>query len=227
MLERRPGVAGSSIPYAIAFGRSRAEVADLRVVAVDHEHRLRRQLRRRSTPALGDVLELAVAVELVAEEVAEQHRARADAADDLRQRALVDLEQPELGVALGEQGRGDPGDEIRARAVPGELAAGLEDLRRHRRRRRLPVRRRDDGRAVRQPRRERVDRARIELPEQLARQRRAAAGAREAGELRGRARGEAFRRRGGRSSGREPTRRPAPCERRQPGSLGRGNFRRP
>ena len=56
---------------------------------------------------LGDVLELAVAVELVAEEVAEQERARPDPSSDLRQRALVDLEQAELRVAGGEQRRGD------------------------------------------------------------------------------------------------------------------------
>ncbi len=65
-------------------------------------------------PAGGDELELAVAVELVAEEVAEQERLRPDAARDLRQRRLVDLEQPELGAAGGEEGGGDPGDEIGA-----------------------------------------------------------------------------------------------------------------
>ena len=88
------------MPNAIAPGAAAREVADLRIVAVDDEHRVVRQRRGRRPPALGDVLELAVAVELVAEEVAEQDRARPDAAGDLRQRALVDLEQPQLGVAL-------------------------------------------------------------------------------------------------------------------------------
>ena len=52
--------------------------------------------RDRGAPALGDQLELAVAVELVAEQVAEHDRARADAPRDLGQRGLVDLEQAEL-----------------------------------------------------------------------------------------------------------------------------------
>ena len=75
-------------------------------------------------------------------------RARPDAPHDLRQRALVDLEQPELGVALRQERRGDAGDQICAGAVPGELAPRLEDLRGHRRRGRLPVRGGDDGRAL-------------------------------------------------------------------------------
>ena len=61
-----------------------------------------------SAPAGGDELELAVAVELVAEEVAEEERPRPDAARDLRQRRLVDLEEPELGAVGGEEGGGDP-----------------------------------------------------------------------------------------------------------------------
>ena len=78
-----------------------------------------------------------------------------------------------------EQRRGDAGDEVRTGAVPRERMPGLEDLGRHRGRGRLAVRRGDDRRAVRQAPGEGVDRARIELPEQLARQRRSTAGARE------------------------------------------------
>ena len=59
------------------------EVADLRVVAVHDERRVR-QRRDRLAPALRDDLELAVAVELVAEEIAEQERARAEAPRHLR-----------------------------------------------------------------------------------------------------------------------------------------------
>ena len=51
------------------------ELADLRIVAVDDECRSVRECRDRGAPALGDELELAVAVELVAEEVAERHDA--------------------------------------------------------------------------------------------------------------------------------------------------------
>ena len=190
VLERGAGVARIVDPVGDRVRALARQVADLRVVAVDHEHGLRRQRGRRGTPALGDVLELPVAVELVAEEVAEQHRARPDPANDLRQRAFVDLEQAQVGVALGEEGGGDPGDEVRAGAVPGEPAARLEDLGGHRGRRGLAVRRRDDGGAVAKPCRERVDRAGIELPEELARQRRAAARAGDPGELGGRARGQ-------------------------------------
>ena len=177
VLQRGAGVAGVVEAVGDRSDPPAREVADLRVVAVDDEHCLGGQLRRSGAPALGDVLELAVAVELVAGEVSEQHCAGADAADDLRQRALVDLQQPELGVPLCEQGGRDARDEVRARPVPGESSAAADDLRHHRRGRRLAVRRRDDGRSLRQPRRQRVDRARIELPEQLAGNRRAAAGA--------------------------------------------------
>ena len=101
VLERGPGV-----PRIVDAERDRAgaavrEIADLWVVPVDDQNGVGRERRRCRAPALGDVLELAVAVELVTEEVAEQDRPRPDAADDLRQGALVDLEQPQLGVAAG------------------------------------------------------------------------------------------------------------------------------
>ena len=73
-------------------------------------------------PARGHVLELAVAVELVAEQVAEADGARAHAPRDLRQRRLVDLEQAELGPVGREQGGGDARDEVRARVVVRQLA---------------------------------------------------------------------------------------------------------
>src|SRR3954469_25797730 len=58
------------------------EVADLRVVAVHDEHRAGK-LRDRGPPAAGEDLQLAVAVELVAKEVAEAERARPYAPRDL------------------------------------------------------------------------------------------------------------------------------------------------
>src|SRR5205823_5307122 len=94
------------------------EVADKRVVAVDGERHAGQAAHRRP-PALGDQLELAVTVELIAEEIPEAERARPQPARDLRQRAFVDLEEPELSPAGGEQGRGDAGDEVRARRVVG------------------------------------------------------------------------------------------------------------
>ena len=69
------------------------ELGDERVVGVDDERRRVGERGDRRAPALGDVLELAVAVELVAKEVAERHDPRADAPHHLGQRELVDLEQ--------------------------------------------------------------------------------------------------------------------------------------
>mgnify|MGYP007123201513 CR=1 FL=1 len=62
-------------------------------------------------PALGDVLELAVAVELIAKQVAERHDPRPRAPQHLRQCELIDLEQPELGVPRLQQRRRDAGDD--------------------------------------------------------------------------------------------------------------------
>ena len=116
-----------------------------------HEHARRvGQVAQRRKPALGDELELAVAVELVAEQVAEAHRPRRELARELGKRALVDLEEAELGVAGLEQSRGHSRDEIRAGGVVSEPGAGAQDLGRHRRRRRLPVRGRDEGYSERQ-----------------------------------------------------------------------------
>jgi len=161
------------------------EVADLGVVAVQDELGLR-QLGDRSAPACGNELELAVAVELVAEEVAEEQRLRPDAPCHLGQRALVDLEEPELGPAGPEEGGGDAGDEVRAGVVVRHAQPRMQDLRDHRGRRRLAIRRRDEHRTLRQPARKQVDRARIELPEQLSGQRGAATATHQAGELSGR-----------------------------------------
>jgi hypothetical protein len=77
-------------------------------------------------PARGDALELAVTIELVAEEVREAERARPQPGGDLRQRALVDLEQPEPSPAGREQRRGDAGDEV---APAGLCASGVRAAR--------------------------------------------------------------------------------------------------
>jgi hypothetical protein len=125
------------------------------------------------------VLELAVAVELVAEEVAEEDGARPHPAGGLRQRGLVDLEEPELGARRGEEGRGDPRDQVRPGGVVSQPEPRPQDGRRHRRRRRLPVRRRDEHRALRELAGQPVDRAGMRLPEHLPGEGRAAAGAEE------------------------------------------------
>ena len=74
------------------------QVTDLGVVAVDDKAGLR-QRGDGVAPAGGDGLELAVAVELVAKEIAKEHCARPDAPGDLGKRGLVDLEEAELRVA--------------------------------------------------------------------------------------------------------------------------------
>jgi hypothetical protein len=83
MLEARHGMATILEAEDDAASPAAAEVADLRIVAVHDQHRLVAELVDRAPPALGDELELAVPVELVAEEVAEAHGPRADLPRDL------------------------------------------------------------------------------------------------------------------------------------------------
>ncbi len=151
------------------------ECTERGVVAVDDERRLCVQCGDGGTPAPGDELELAVAVELVAKQVAETDGARPQAPQHLRQRALVDLEQPELGAVGCEQGGGDAGDEVRAGAVVREPEPAAQDLGRHRSGGRLAVRGGDERAPGGQPRGQPVDRAGIELRQELARHGRAAA----------------------------------------------------
>ena len=166
---------------ARAVGADAPEVGDERVVGVEHELRGRRRGDGRR-PAVGDRLQLAVAVELVAEEVGQQQRARRELGHDAVQPELVDLEEP--GVAVdpvgaarrAEQHAGQAAGHVRPGAVVHEArAAVLEDRRDHRGRRRLAVRRRDHRAALRQAARELADRAGLQAHEQLARQARAAA----------------------------------------------------
>ena len=75
--------------------RCRTRLADgrkLGIVGVVDQLRGLRQVGHGSAPALGHELELAVPVELVAEEVAETDRPRPQALDELRQSRLVHLE---------------------------------------------------------------------------------------------------------------------------------------
>ena len=153
-----------------------ADRGELRVVGVVDERRRLRQPGHGVPPALGDELELAVPVELVAEEVAEADRSRPQPLHELGQRALVHLEQAEVGVPGGEQGGGDARDEVRAGRVVREPVPRAQDLGRHRSRRGLAVRGGDDRGSRRESRGQTVDRAAVELGEELARDRRAAAG---------------------------------------------------
>src|SRR5205085_2688292 len=77
-------------------GAFTCELADLRIVAVHRQRSGGRKLEHGGAPALGDVLELAVAVELIAEQVAQANGLRPQTSRDLRQGRLVDLEEAEL-----------------------------------------------------------------------------------------------------------------------------------
>ncbi len=169
------------MPNTRAVWASWARSADHRIVAV-HDQRSAGQLPDRRAPAPGDMLELTVAVELVAEEVREQERTRLEAACHLWQRGFVDLEQAELGVAAREEGGGDARDEVGSGRVVCDPYGRTQDLRDHRGRGRLAVGRGHEHGSPRQPPGERVDRARVESPEQLARDRRPTASAGEARE---------------------------------------------
>ena len=74
------------------------EIRDQRVVGVDQKERLGWQRGDHPPPALGDDLQLSVAIELIAEEVAEADHARLERYRELGQRSLVHFEQPQLGV---------------------------------------------------------------------------------------------------------------------------------
>ena len=154
------------------------ERGDERVVGVDGENRVRCERLHRRPPPLGDVLELAVAVELIPEEIAEGDDARLRAPDHLGEDELVHLEEPQLRVTRGEKRRGDARGEVRAGVVPGEAAGGGEDRAGHGGRRRLAVRRRDEGHTLGECSGELVQSRGVELPDELPRERRAAAAAR-------------------------------------------------
>ena len=126
------------------------------------------------------MLELAVAVELVTEEVREQERARLEPACHLGQGSLVDFEQSELGIATGEQGGGDAGHEVGTGRVVHDPNGRTQDLGDHRSGRRLAVRGGDQGGPSRQPPPQGVDRTGVEFPEQLPGERRATAPSRQA-----------------------------------------------
>jgi hypothetical protein len=152
-----------------------AEVAHQRVVGVEHEARGGGQALDDLCPAVGDDLELAVAVELVAEQVAEQHGARREVGGHRAEPELVDLEQAHVAAPGGERG-GHAAGHVGSRPIVDEARAGAaEDRGDHRRRRRLPVGGGDDHASARQPGGEAGDGPRFGPHQHLAGQRGAAA----------------------------------------------------
>ena len=85
------------------------EVGDQRIVGVQHEPRAGRRAGNELGPAVGDQLELAVAVELITEEVGQQQQPRPQLGGNARKPGLVDLEQAELAAPVAglQQRRGD------------------------------------------------------------------------------------------------------------------------
>ena len=114
-LRERLGVVGEAeVGHPLA---SAAEIRHQGVVGVEHQARPPVQLCHHLGPAVGQQLELAVAVELVAEEVGEQEQPRPQLARHLGQPGLVHLEQAQLAglAARVEQSRGH---------TPGHVGAG-------------------------------------------------------------------------------------------------------
>jgi len=80
----RAAVRALSTEAALALNGDDPQVGDERIVGVDDERRGGRERCHSRPPSLGDVLELAVTIELVAEEIAERDDARAHALHHLR-----------------------------------------------------------------------------------------------------------------------------------------------
>ena len=127
MGEALAGDGGVVDPEPERLGTAARDVGQEWVVGVHDRPRRGIEVGDSRAPALGDVLELAVAVELVAEKVPETDGLRPDAAGDVGKRALVDLEEPEVGpVARREAPMPPP----RRDSLPRGCARASRDLRR-------------------------------------------------------------------------------------------------
>ena len=153
--QRLGGVLDAEVDDALARGRPRASRPRS---AISGSSALRTKRVRpaalgdRRRPLVGQRLDLAVAVELVAEEVAEHDQRGVELLGDPRQPGLVDLEEA-LAAALLEQRRGDSPGHVRAGPVVDRRApVGGEHRGDHPRRRRLAVGGADDRRRRRSSR---------------------------------------------------------------------------
>ena len=107
-----------------------AEVGHQRVVGVEDHHARPPWLLREPCPIVGQPIQLAVAVELVAEQVAEHEGVRSQLLHHRRDPGLVDLEQAQLEPSTGppralQQGGGDSARHVGAGAVVRGVDAGL------------------------------------------------------------------------------------------------------
>ena len=138
--ERERVVLYAEIRDSLAFS---SQVGDERVVRAQHELRPSSALCRELRPAVGQRLELAVAVELIAKEVAEDEHPRIELAGHRHEPRLVDLEDAELArlPARVEQRGGDAPVHIRPGSVAHHRdARALHGRADHGRGGRLPVR---------------------------------------------------------------------------------------
>ena len=136
-------------PFAAAQVAVAAEVGDQGIVGVQDE--AGRALARGDHlgPFVGEPLELAVAIELVAEEVAEHEQGGGELVDDLRQPRLVDLEQPLRRRCCSSSAVATPQAMFEPGAVVDRVPAGrVECGGEHPGGRRLAVRGADHGRAA-------------------------------------------------------------------------------
>ena len=101
------------------------------------------------TPSFDDLVELAIAIKLVAEEVGQQNRARGELPDERREPEFINLKKSEVAALVVER-RSYAASHIRASAVVNQRCTiGAHDFSDDRARRCLAVRRRDHDAAAR------------------------------------------------------------------------------
>ncbi len=173
------GVLDAEVDDAVAglSGGVAPEVGDRRVVGIEDEAGAARPRLDGLGPARGQRLHLPVAIELVAEEVAEHDQGGVEGARDLRKPGLVDLEEALVPVLLEQRGGDAPGHVRAGPVVDRAAAVGLQGGGDHPRGRRLAVGGADERRAAIEPRAEATEGLRLPLQQEPPRQGRAAAAA--------------------------------------------------
>ena len=120
-----------------------------RVVGIVHEHGVRRGGQRPRNGRL-DAVDFAAAVELVAEQIQQQHIVRAQAGQHVGEPQLIALEDAPLSGRLLQKRRGDARSQIRPCAIADDSAPGsFEGVGKQVVRRGLPVGAHSDDRPLR------------------------------------------------------------------------------